>query len=369
MAHGYSTVEDMVMTNPDALHAAYHGRSVFVTGHTGFKGAWLAMWLARLGARTTGYALPPDTIPNLFDLAHVEDALIRHVVADIRDPAALTTAMQKAAPDIVFHLAAQPLVRFGYREPATTWSTNVMGTVNLLEAVRACPSVKAVVVVTTDKCYQNRETQHAYIEDDPLGGDDPYSASKAGAELVVQSFRKSFFSDGATLLASARAGNVFGGGDWCADRLIPDAVRALSAGQALEIRNPAATRPWQHVLEALHGYLLLGSRLLAGDNAFASAFNFGPDHADNLPVADILRQLQQHWPELAWRSTAEASNAPHEAQLLNLDSGKAHRMLEWVPRWGRVTGLEHTASWYRTVLNDPQSARQITEQQLDQFCA
>lgn len=352
-----------------SLERAYAGRPVFVTGHTGFKGAWLALWLARLGARVHGYALAPDASPNLFELAHVHDTLARHDIADIRDLPALTAALQAAAPEIVFHLAAQPLVRRGYRAPLETWSTNVMGTVHLLEAVRSCPSVQAVIVVTTDKCYQNQERLSGYNESDPLGGNDPYSASKAGAELVVQSYRKSFFSGSGALLASARAGNVIGGGDWCEDRLIPDAVRAVSSGRPLQIRNPAATRPWQHVLEALHGYLLLGQRLLAGDAACADAFNFGPEAPDNLPVATVLTRMQQYWPELAWQLDAEAFNTPSEANLLFLDSDRARRMLDWSPRWGLATGIEKTATWYQAVLHDPQAAREITKQQLDQFGA
>ena len=351
-----------------ALPAAFAGRSVFLTGHTGFKGSWLALWLARLGARVSGYALAPCTEPSLFALADIENALARHTVSDIRDPAALTAAMQAAAPEVVFHLAAQPLVRLSYREPAATWATNVMGTVHLLEAVRACPSVKAVVVVTTDKCYENREWLWGYRENDALGGNDPYSASKAGTELVVQSYRRSFFSDGGPLLASARAGNVIGGGDWSEDRLIPDAARAVANRQPLLIRNPSATRPWQHVLESLHGYLLLGSRLLAGDASFASAFNFGPDAADNLSVAEVLTRLQAHWPELAWQMDPHAAAAPHEAGFLYLDSSKARRLLDWTPTWNLAGGLEKTAQWYRAVAQQPAAARAITEQQLDQFC-
>lgn len=351
-----------------SLPAAFAGRSVFVTGHTGFKGSWLSLWLARLGAQVTGYALPPCSTPSMFELARVEKSLARHQVADIRDPSALNAAMQAARPEVVFHLAAQPLVRRSYREPAETWSTNVMGTVHLLEAVRTCPSVKAVVVVTTDKCYENREWLWGYRECDPLGGNDPYSASKAGAELVVQSYRKSFFSSGGPLLASARAGNVIGGGDWSEDRLIPDAARAVASCQPLCIRNPAATRPWQHVLESLHGYLLLASRLLAGEAAFADAFNFGPDAADNLTVAEVLTRLQEHWPELAWQMDRQAGSAPHEAGFLYLDSSKARRQLGWQPTWELTTGLSKTAAWYRTVERTPVEARAITEQQLDEFC-
>lgn len=368
MAVGSGSVEGLEMT-VSSLSTAFAGRRVFVTGHTGFKGSWLAIWLARLGAQITGYALPPCTTPNLFTAANVENTLAAHVVGDIRDAASVKAAMQAASPEIVFHLAAQPLVRLSYREPAETWATNVMGTVHLLEAVRACPSVKAVVVITTDKCYDNKEWLWGYRENDPLGGSDPYSASKAGAELVVQSYRKSFFSQGDVLIASARAGNVIGGGDWSDDRLIPDAARAVAQNETLLIRNPSATRPWQHVLESLHGYLLLGARLLVRESAFAEAFNFGPDAADNLPVATVLEHLQTHWPELKWQMDPEATTAPHEAGFLYLDSNKARRLLDWKPIWELRTGLEKTAHWYRTVAQQSSMARTITEQQLDQFCS
>jgi len=359
-------MEGLEMSKAGELQGNYSGRSVFVTGHTGFKGSWLALWLAKMGARVTGYALAPCTSPSLFDVAQVKDVMARHHLADVRDTASLTTAMREAAPEIVFHLAAQPLVRLSYREPEATWSTNVMGTVNLLEAVRACPSVKAVVVITTDKCYENREWLWGYRETDPLGGSDPYSASKAAAELVVQSYRRSFFGNG-PLLASARAGNVIGGGDWSEDRLIPDAARAVAAGKPLLIRNPAATRPWQHVLESLHGYLLLGSRLLAGQREFADAFNFGPDAADNLPVAEVLTRLQAHWPGLKWQMDPQAGNAPHEAGFLYLDSSKAKRLLNWAPIWNLECGLEQTADWYRSVSQRASVAREVCERQLERF--
>lgn len=358
----------MVTTDIRDLATTFRGRKIFLTGHTGFKGAWLALWLKRLGAEVTGYALAPNTEPSLFELAGVQSALVRHVIADIRHLPDLTDAMRDAAPDVVFHLAAQPLVRASYRDPVETFSTNVIGTVHLLEAVRRCPSVQAVVVVTTDKCYQNLERDIAFSEEAPLGGNDPYSASKAGAELVVHSYRQSFFTAG-PLVASARAGNVIGGGDWCEDRLIPDAARAAAAGNPLLIRNPNATRPWQHVLEALHGYLLLASRLLAGDAAFADAFNFGPDSSDNIAVADVLSRMQKHWPELNWQLDPQSVKAPHEARLLCLDARKAQRMLGWTPRWSLDTGLQKTASWYRDVLHNPQAARAVTEQQLDEFVA
>lgn len=369
MAIGPSPVEAMGMSGKAALRDAFSGRPVFITGHTGFKGSWLALWLTQLGARVSGYALPPCTEPSLFRLARIQTALARHVEADIRDLPTLTAALREAAPEVIFHLAAQPLVRPAYREPVTTWATNVMGTVHLLEAARACPSVKAVVIITTDKCYQNREWPWGYRENDALGGHDPYSASKAASELVVQSYRASFFSKGGPLIASARAGNVVGGGDWSEDRLIPDAARAAARKEALLIRNPSATRPWQHVLESLHGYMLLASRLLAGETACADAFNFGPDAADNVSVADVLSRLQTHWPEITWRLDPQAADAPHEAHFLYLDSSKARRQLDWTPTWELPTALQKTAQWYRAVARQPSAAREITEQQLEQFCA
>jgi len=351
--------------------AHYRGRRVFLTGHTGFKGAWLAMWLARAQASVTGYALAPATSPNLFTLADVASTLRHHHVGDIRDAAALQNAMRAAEPEIVFHLAAQPLVRESYRTPVDTWSTNVMGTINVLEAVRANPSVRAVVVVTTDKCYENREWLWGYRETDPLGGHDPYSASKAGVELVVSSYRRSFLAEAGQHMASARAGNVIGGGDWSPDRLIPDAARAAASGQALRIRHPEATRPWQHVLESLHGYLLLGARLM-GENghAFADAFNFGPSATDNLPVQAVLDGLRQHWPALRWEvDAAMRAAAPHEAGYLYLDSSKAMRTLGWQPRWTLERALAETAAWYRQVQASPAQARAVTEAQLEAYAS
>lgn len=344
------------------------GKSVFVTGHTGFKGSWLSLWLKRLGAEVTGYALPPDTQPNLFGLAGVEDVLARHHEGDIRDLARLTAAMKAAAPDLVFHLAAQPLVRRSYREPVATWEINVMGTLHLLEAVRSCPCVKGVIAITSDKCYENREWLWGYRESDPLGGHDPYSASKAGAELVVQSYRKSFFAAGGPLVASVRAGNVIGGGDFGEDRLIPDAARAVAVKQPLLLRNPQATRPWQHVLSALHGYLLLAEHLLAGDASFAEPFNFGPDATGNLTVLEVLSRLQNYWPALAWRvETVASSAAPHEARFLYLDSAKARRRLGWAPRWSLETGLKQTAIWYDAWVKSADMVS-VTQEQIEEYC-
>ncbi|GAB7545204.1 CDP-glucose 4,6-dehydratase [Cupriavidus sp. 8B] len=365
MAIRRGTLEDMVTRMRDG----YTGRPVFVTGHTGFKGAWLALWLARLGARVAGYALAPESPAGLFTAAGVESTLHAHHLADIRDASALAAAMQAAQPEIVFHLAAQPLVGAGYRDPVANWATNVMGTVNLLEAVRHCPSVRAVVVITTDKCYDNKEWFWGYRETDPLGGHDPYSASKAAAELVAASYRNAFLAARGVLVATARAGNVIGGGDWSDNRLVPDAARAAATGGVLEIRNPQATRPWQHVLEALHGYLLLGARLMAGEQDLARAFNFGPQAADNLAVGAVLARLQQHWPELRWEHRPDpAGAAPHEARNLHLDSALARGLLGWEPRWPLDQALAATAHWYRAVHEAPAQARSVTERQIEQFC-
>jgi CDP-glucose 4,6-dehydratase len=320
----------------------YRGKRVLITGHTGFKGSWLALWLNELGADVTGIALPPETQPNHWDLLALGTNEYR---LDIRDPEAIERAFLATKPDIVFHLAAQPLVRRSYREPLETWSTNVIGTANVLEACRQTPSVQAIVAITTDKCYENREWSWGYRESDPLGGHDPYSASKSGAELVATSYRNAFFgTESGALLATARAGNVIGGGDWSEDRLIPDLVRAVAQGQALEIRSPLATRPWQHVLESLSGYLLLGQRLLQGDKAYAEAWNFGPELEGNRTVSEVLGRLSVHWSSLNWKVSDKPH--PHEAALLHLDSSKARIKLQWRPIWNFDTALEKTASWY-----------------------
>ncbi|MEA1938279.1 MAG: CDP-glucose 4,6-dehydratase, partial [Pseudomonadota bacterium] len=288
-------MEGLDMTS---LEGVYDKRRVLVTGHTGFKGSWLALWLARMGANVTGLSLPPETTPNHWDLLKPDIADIR---GDIRDSVAVANAVQTAGPEIVFHLAAQPLVRRSYRDPLETWATNVMGTANLLEACRKSDSVRAIVVITTDKCYENMEWIWGYRENDRLGGHDPYSASKAGVELVASSYRKSFFSGkNAPLLATARAGNVVGGGDWSEDRLIPDLVRAIWSKTPLVIRSPYATRPWQHVLEPLSGYLMLGKKLLEGDRRFADAWNFGPDDTGNQTVETVLTRLRKNWLAVTW---------------------------------------------------------------------
>ena len=338
----------------------YRGKRVLLTGHTGFKGSWLALWLHDLGAQVTGVALSPETQPNHWDLLKLSNDDRRQ---DIRDISALKQVFNDTQPEIVFHLAAQALVRRSYRDPIETWATNVMGTANVLEACRHQSSVRAVVTITTDKCYENREWPWGYRENDRLGGHDPYSASKAGAELVASSYRNAFFIENtAPLLATARAGNVIGGGDWSDDRLIPDLIRALEKNQSLEIRSPQATRPWQHVLESLSGYLLLGQKLLIGDKTFADAWNFGPDPEGNRTVSEVLSKLQLEWANLRWHLTEKPQS--HESTLLYLDSAKARSLLRWQPVWNIDTSLAKTADWYRAWL---QSGQIISRQQLAEF--
>ncbi|WP_322103811.1 CDP-glucose 4,6-dehydratase [Paraburkholderia sp. J41] len=329
----------------------WRNRRVFVTGHTGFKGSWLALWLDRLGARTTGYALPPPTTPSLYELARV-DARIDSVIGDVRDAAQLRAAMGAAQPEIVFHLAAQPLVRASYMEPAATFSTNVMGTVNLLDAVRATPSVRSVVVVTTDKCYRNQEWAWGYRESDPLGGHDPYSASKAATELVASAYRASFLEAGGVTVSTARAGNVIGGGDFAQDRLLPDFVRAAATDTELEIRHPDATRPWQFVLDPLRGYLELAERGFAREPGIADAWNFGPDENSVRTVREVvdgfITSCSLSRPPRV-RFGAQTAQ-PHEATLLKLDTSKARARLAWRPALDLRTTLDLTADWYRTWL-------------------
>ena len=322
----------------------WHGKRVFITGHTGFKGGWLSLWLQSLGAHVSGYALDAPTEPQLFGVARVNEGMTAHTVADIRDAAALTRTMQAAQPEVVFHLAAQPLVRYSYTAPVETYAVNVMGTVNLLEAVRATPGVRAVVNVTTDKCYDNREWAWGYRENEALGGHDPYSSSKACSELVTAAYRASFLDAAGVALASARAGNVIGGGDWAADRLLPDFLRALDTGATLHIRSPNAIRPWQHVLEPLSAYLLLAERLFTGQAAFAEGWNFGPADEDARPVQWIVERLVSATPGASW--TCDAAPQPHEASHLKLDSSKARARLAWQPRWRLATALDKTLAWH-----------------------
>jgi CDP-glucose 4,6-dehydratase len=329
---------------------AYEGCRVLLTGHTGFKGSWLALWLRELGARVHGAALAPDTEPAHWSALALSDVADHRV--DVGDARALARVVGDARPEIVFHLAAQPLVRRGYREPHWTFATNVMGTVNLLEAVRATPSVRAVVVVTTDKVYADEGQSRPYVETDRLGGHDPYAASKACAELVVDSYRRSFFDvHGAARLVSARSGNVIGGGDWSEDRLVPDCVRAVGSGTPVLLRYPDSVRPWQHVLDALSGYLLLGAVLLQSQAPTGAAFNFGPQSNDAMSVRQLVARLQLAWPILK-AGTDPAASAMVETAVLTLNSDRAERDLGWRPVWSTEQAVERTVGWYARFLRD-----------------
>lgn len=342
------------------------GRRVLLTGHTGFKGSWLALWLSELGAQVTGVGLEPDTSPHLFNQLQLEKRLHRHHLADIRDAQSLAVIAESAQPEVVLHLAAQPLVRRSYRDPLGTWATNVQGSLNLLEALKPLQRPCAVVMVTTDKVYANQEWDYGYRESDRLGGHDPYSASKAAAELAIASWRASFCGEMAhqnphLAIATARAGNVIGGGDWAEDRIVPDAMRALAAGRPIPVRNPAATRPWQHVLEPIGGYLRLAEALSAAatnGNGVVSpccdAFNFGPALEANRPVHQLIEEALRHWPG-QWQDLSEPG-APHEAGRLHLQIDKAHHQLGWQPLWPFATTVQRTVAWYRQVARDPQAA-------------
>lgn len=327
----------------------YKNKRVFLTGHTGFKGSWLAFWLKQLGAEVMGYSNKIPTSPNHFELLQLP---IASKIGDIRDADTLTETINHFQPDIVFHLAAQPLVRYSYHHPVETFETNVIGTVNVFEACRQSKTVKAIMNITSDKAYENLEIDIAYKETDRMGGYDPYSASKGCAELVVNSYRNSFFNlhqFGDThhiLLGSARAGNVIGGGDWAEDRLIPDIVKNSAAGKPVLIRNPKATRPWQHVLEPLSGYLLLGQRLLEKRKEFADGWNFGPNNNETLQVEEVLAQMKQEWNNLEYKTELLAGQL-HEAKLLKLDCTKANEQLAWIPVWDMPTAIQKTASWYK----------------------
>lgn len=325
--------------------AFWHGKRVLLTGHTGFKGSWLSLWLQSLGAELTGFALSPPTQPSLYEIANVCQKM-RSVIGDIRDLTKLKGALLVARPEIVIHMAAQALVRESYLDPVETYSTNVMGTVNLLEAVRQTPGVRAVVVVTTDKCYENKEWAWGYRESEPMGGHDPYSSSKGCAELVTSAYRSSFMKDKGIAVATARAGNVIGGGDWAKDRLIPDVLAAFEAGKQVQIRNPHATRPWQHVLEPLRGYLSLAEDLYADGLAFAEAWNFGPYGDDAKSVEWIVKQLAQRWGQGAsWQ--VDNGEHPHEAYYLKLDISKASQRLHWQPALRLEEALGLIVDWAR----------------------
>lgn len=361
---------------------AFAGKRVLVTGHTGFKGSWLVEWLLTLGANVTGFALSPPTEPALYDQLGLANR-ITDLRGDIRDLPAVRRAVDAARPEFVFHLAAQPLVRLSYAQPVETYATNVMGSVNLLEAVRLANAACAVVVVTTDKCYENPGLEHSFQEEEPMGGHDPYSSSKGAAELVVSAYRRSYFfaTDSPVRLASARAGNVIGGGDWALDRIVPDCVRSLHRGEIIPVRHPRATRPWQHVLEPLSGYLLLASEIAKRVEApsssssqdvnlnsqlrlaeLCSAFNFGPEPDSNRPVAALVEEVLKHWPG-RWEDRSDP-RALHEAALLSLATDKARRLLHWKPAWDFAAVVKHTVEWYRLVATDAALAAVHTRRQI-----
>lgn len=337
----------------------YRGKSVLVTGHTGFKGGWMTLWLKMLGARVIGFSLPPERgRPSLFEAANVAQNMVS-ILGDIRDFSSLVAVFKAHTPEIVFHLAAQPLVRRSYLEPLETYGTNVMGTVHVLEAVRQTPSVRVVVIITSDKCYENRDWVYAYRENDPMGGYDPYSASKGAVELTTASYRNSFFhpdrfKEHGVSLASVRAGNVIGGGDWSDDRLIPDCVRALSTGESIPIRNAQAIRPWQHVLEPLSGYLWVAVRMLEDPSRYAGAWNFGPNADGNATVRGIVGKVVEEWGSGEWNDLSEhQANGPHEATFLKLDCTKAVNLLGWKPVLSLCECIRTTVAWYRHYYFDP----------------
>lgn len=344
----------------DQFQNIYRGRKVIITGHTGFKGSWLTLWLTELGAKVVGVSNPITPQYGHFEALKLN--VISHFI-DIRDIDEIKQTFKREAPEIVFHLAAQPLVRKSYEDPIETWHVNTLGTANVLEACRNLPSLSAVVAITTDKVYQNEGWCYGYRELDRLGGHDPYSASKAACEILIESYRKSFFQpESNLLLASARSGNVIGGGDWAQDRLIPDIVRTVKDGKGLHIRYPNATRPWQHVLDPLSGYLLLGQKLLEGDRDFADAWNFGPNIDGNKSVTNVLTKVQGYWPEMQW--STENKDLPYEAGFLFLDIAKARTHLLWTPTWDFEKTIQKTVQWYKAFQGSNQV---LTREQLSEF--
>jgi CDP-glucose 4,6-dehydratase len=344
----------------------WRDKNVLITGHTGFKGGWLSAWLKMIQANVSGLALMPDSEPSLFNVAHISDGMSSHI-GDIRDLEYVKGLIDEVRPDIVFHLAAQSLVRESYLRPVETFETNVIGTVNLLQAVRDVDSVRVVVNVTSDKCYENKGTDHRYNEDDPMGGDDPYSASKACTELAIAAMRSSFFENTTCQIASARAGNVFGGGDWAKDRLVPDLLMALSENRSAQIRNPNSIRPWQHVLEPLSGYIFLAERMWNDENTYSEGWNFGPTMDSEVTVAKIADMLVKIWNENAsWKKIDYQETIMKEASYLKLDSSKSNNKLAWQPRWNLEQGLAKTVEWYKAFLR-AEDVQEVTMKQISDF--
>ncbi|MWC30907.1 CDP-glucose 4,6-dehydratase [Paenibacillus sp. MMS18-CY102] len=344
----------------------WEGKSVFLTGHTGFKGSWLSLWLHNMGATITGYALPAPTKPSLFELANLTDILESSIIGDIADLELLRQSIKQVSPDIIIHMAAQPLVRKSYEDPVETYRTNVMGTVNIMEAARSCSSVRVILNVTTDKCYENQEWQWGYRENEPLGGYDPYSSSKACSELITSAYRRSFLNRTEIKVATARAGNVIGGGDWAADRLLPDMIRALTSKEQIQIRNPDAVRPWQHVLEPLSGYLILCQQLFLKGDAYAQSFNFGPQESDAKPVEWIVKKMFNMWPFEHPGYHITKQDLKHEASMLKLDCSKAMHELGWMPRWPLEIALKATLRWVVEYSNG-RNIRELCEQQIKEY--
>lgn len=343
----------------------YKGKKILITGHTGFKGSWLSIWLEKLGAKVIGYSLEPSTNPSVFEICRLDEKVI-NIIGDVRDYSKLVKVFEEYKPEIVFHLAAQPLVRASYKYPRETYETNVMGTVNLLEAAKNTDSVKAVIVITTDKCYENKEWVYGYRENDPMGGYDPYSSSKGCAELAVSSYRNSFYNERRIALASARAGNVIGGGDWAEDRLIPDFVRSISQNKAIAIRNPLASRPWQYVLEPLSGYLWLGALMLKNKEKYNSAWNFGPKDTDILSVKEILNIAIKSWGK--GMLEVDESHNYHEANLLKLDISKAKSYLKWSPVYDVNKAVDNTINWYKIYYeNKDENMYEYTLKQIHEY--
>lgn len=351
---------------------AFRNKTVWLSGDTGFKGSWLAHWLLLMGARVQGFALPPATNPALFEQLGLATRL-EHMDGDIRDAALVRKSIEAAQPDFVFHLAAQALVRLSYDQPLETYATNVMGTAHVLEGMRQLKRPCAAVIVTTDKCYENREWLHGYREEDPLGGHDPYSSSKAAAEIVTSAYRRSFYGGHPVRIATARAGNVIGGGDWALDRIVPDCMRALQKGEAIPVRNKTATRPWQHVLEPLSGYLWLAAMLANPEFGkfdlaqFTPAFNFGPGPESNRTVAELVGEVLKHWPG-RWEDKSDPK-AVHEAKLLQLATDKAYSLLGWLPSWRFADAIAQTTQWYREALMDsgPKQVQEVTSRQIQEY--